>query len=91
MLAHTPLLNMLLALAITLTLMLGLALLLRAVTPHLRTRTSPGKRLAKLESLPLTPQHTLHLVTLDGELHALVTTPQSAYSIPLVSNKKSSV
>lgn len=70
------------ALLITLALILGAALLLRRINPqfgaHFGSSSGTGKRMAKLESLPLTPQHTLHLVVVDGVEKTIVTGPQGA-------------
>lgn len=70
------------ALLITLALILGVALLLRKINPQFGSNFTPGsatgRRMAKLESLPLTPQHTLHLVVVDGVEKTIVTGPQGA-------------
>lgn len=74
------------ALAITLALMLGLALLLRRVNPSALATLRRGNRLARIESLPLTPTHTAHLIALDGEEQVIVTGPHGATVLP--TNKK---
>lgn len=70
------------ALLITLALILAVALVLRRVNPQFGNHFAGGggnaRRMAKLESLPLTPQHVLHLVVIDGEEKAIVTGPQGA-------------
>ncbi|MCP5405116.1 MAG: hypothetical protein H6922_02705 [Pseudomonadaceae bacterium] len=81
MLTSMPFLNMLLALAITLTLLLGLALLLRSFSPGMRNHNRT-ERLKKLESLQLTPHHTLHLLEVDGTRHTVITGPSHTVTLP---------
>ena len=80
MFAHAPLLNMLLALLVTLALMLGLALIVRRVNPTMLTASS-RRRLRKLESLPLTPHHAVHLIEVDGVERVLMTSPQHTHEL----------
>jgi flagellar biogenesis protein FliO len=72
----------LIALLATLALILGTALVLRKINPQFGAHFAPGngngRRLVKIESLPLTPQHTLHLVRVDGVEKTIVTGPQGA-------------
>lgn len=72
---HAPLLNMLLALLVTLALMLGLALIVRRLNPAILT---PGnnRRLRKVESLSLTPHHAVHIIEVNGTTRVLLTGPQ---------------
>lgn len=82
MLGGGAFLSTLTALLITLALILGVALILRRISPqfgsHFSAGGGQGRRMAKLESLPLTPQHTLHLVIVDGVEKTIVTGPQGA-------------
>lgn len=77
MFPQAPMLNMFLALFITLALILGLALILRRLGPGAMP-IGKGQRLRKVESLPLTPQHQLHVVELDGRERLILTSPHGA-------------
>ncbi|MFZ2587056.1 MAG: hypothetical protein WAZ18_02865 [Alphaproteobacteria bacterium] len=77
MLAGSPFLNGLLALLITLALMLGLALIVRRFNlTNLSNSLASNRRLRKVESLTLTPHHSLHVIEVNGKERVLMTSPQ---------------
>lgn len=80
MITSAVVLNMVLALLITLALILGLALVARYMTPTLGGLTA-NRRLRKVESLSITPQHTLHLLEIDGVEKLVMTTPTTAIDV----------